>query len=161
MPKKQYFVVLTDVEWNELRALTRKGETSARRMKRAQVLMKADGGATDAEIVAALDISRPCVERIRKRFAEGRLARALHDAPRPGNKRRLDGKQEARLIDETCSQAPEGRVRWTLQLLADRAVTLGLAEQLSRETVRRLLKKTNSSRGSNASGAFRKSAPTM
>jgi transposase len=155
MPKKKYLVVLSETERNELSALTRKGHVKARVMKRAQVLLKADAGATDPEITAALDVSRPCVERIRKRFAVGgRLARALYDAPRPGLRRRLDGKQEARLIAEACSQAPEGRAHWTMQLLADRAVVLGLAEQLSRETVRRLLKKTKLSRGSRASGVF-------
>jgi transposase len=156
MPAKKHLIELTESERAELKALTRKGQVKARVMKRAQVLLKADGGLSDPAIMAALDISRPCVERIRKRFASGRLKQALYDAPRPGAKRRLDGKQEARLIAEACSTAPEGRVHWTMQLLADRAVALGLSEQLSRETVRRLLKKTSSSPGSSRVGAFPK-----
>lgn len=156
MPAKKYLVELTEAERVELQALTRKGQVKARVMKRAQVLLKADAGLSDPAIMAALDISRPCVERIRQRFAAGRLQQALYDAPRPGAKRRLDGKQEARLIAEACSTAPAGRAHWTMQLLADRAVALGLSEQLSRETVRRLLKKTTSSRGSSKVGAFPK-----
>lgn len=147
MPKKRYLVDLTPEECEELLALTSKGKVRARKMKRAQILLKADQGATDGEIMAALGVSRPCVERLRKRFVEGGLARALNEAPRPGQSPKLDGKQQARLIAEACSTPPDGRARWTLQLLADRAVVLGLAEQLSYETVRRVLKKTASSLG--------------
>lgn len=147
MPKKRYIVELTPEERGELLALTSKGAVRARKMKRAQILLKADQGATDAEITAALGVSRACVERMRKRFVEGNLVRALHDAPRPGQAPKLSGKQQARLIAEACSTPPAGRARWTLQLLADRAVALGLAERLSYETVRRVLKKTASSPG--------------
>jgi transposase len=147
MPKKRYIVDLTLEEREELHALTRKGEVRARKMKRAQILLKADQGATDAEITAALGVSRPCVERLRKRFVEGGLVRALNEAPRPGQPPKLNGKQRARLIAEACSTPPDGRARWTLQLLADRAVVLGLAEQLSYESVRRVLKKGGSSPG--------------
>jgi transposase len=147
MAKKRYVVDLTSDEHNELLALTTKGEVRARKMKRAQILLKANQGATDLEIVTALGVSRPCVERIRKRFVEGGLERALTEAPRPGQAPKLNGKQQARLIAEACSTPPEGRARWTLQLLADRAVTLGLTERLSYETVRRMLKKTKPSPG--------------
>ena len=141
MPRKKYIVDLNAAERDELLALTRKGLVNARKMKRAQILLKAGTGLTDPEIIAALDVSRPCVERVRKRFVEGGLPRALNEDPRPGQQRKLDGKQEARLIAEACSTAPRGHARWTLQLLADRVVALGLAEKISRETVRRLLKK--------------------
>lgn len=147
MPKKQYIVDLTPDERSELVALTSKGELRARKMKRAQILLKADQGATDAEIVAALRVSRPCVERLRKRFVEGGLARGLNEAPRPGKTPKLNGKQEARLIAEACSAPPEGHKRWTLQLLADRVVALELAEAFSYEAVRRVLKKALPSLG--------------
>ena len=147
MPKKQYIVDLTPDERSELVALTSKGELRARKMKRAQILLKADQGATDAEIVAALGVSRPCVERLRKRFVEGGLARGLNEAPRPGKTPKLNGKQEARLIAEACSAPPEGHKRWTLQLLADRVVALELAEAFSYEAVRRVLKKALPSLG--------------
>ena len=154
MPRKRYIVKLTAEERDELEVLTRKGHVRARKMKRAQILLKADRGATDAQIVAALDVSRPCVERLRKRFVEGGLPRALNEDPRPGQPPKLDGKQQARLVAEACSTPPTGHARWTLHLLADRVVLLGLAERISRETVRRVLKKTTTSPGSSRNGAF-------
>mgnify|MGYP000863867052 CR=1 FL=1 len=155
MPKKRYIVTLTPDEREALQRLTRQGQVRARKMKRAQILLKADQGASDPEIMAALDVSRPCVERLRQRFVEGGLNRALNDAPRPGAVAKLTGTQQARLIAEACSTPPEGRKRWTLSLLADRAVALGLTERLSYETVRRVLKKTRPSPGCARNGAFR------
>ena len=154
MCKKLFIVDLTPAEREELLALTHKGTVRARKMKRAQILLKASEGLSDAAIVEALDVSRPCVERVRKRFVVGGLPRALNDDPRPGQKRKLDGKQEARLIAEACSAPPAGHARWTLRLLAGRVVSLGLAGQISHETVRRVLKKTTSSLGGASSGAF-------
>jgi hypothetical protein len=90
---------------------------------------------------------RATVERVRKRFVEGNLDRALTDAKRPGGVRKLNGKQEALLVATACSTPPDGRARWTMQLLADKMVTLTDLESLSDETVRRTLKKTTSSRG--------------
>jgi len=156
MPKKRFIVKLTADERSELEGLTRKGQVRARKMKRAQILLKADTGATDPQIMAALDVSRPCVERLRKRFVEGGLARALNEDPRPGQLPKLDGKQQARLVAEACSTPPAGHARWTLHLLADRVVLLGFAERISRETVRRVLKKTTSSPGSSRSGVLPK-----
>lgn len=161
MPHKKYLVDLTEAERAELRELTCKGQIRARKMKRAQILLLAADGATDAAIMAALGVSRPCVERTRQRFVEGGLAKALTESPRPGAKRKLDGKQEARLIAEACSTAPEGHARWTFRLLADRVVQLELVESISHETVRQVLKKTTSSPGRKRSGAFPKSAPAM
>jgi transposase len=154
MPKKRYLVELTATEEAELQVLTRRGEVRARKMKRAQVLLKAHQGATDAEIMAALGVSRPMVERLRKRFVEGGLERALNEDPRPGAAPKLDGKQQARVIAEACSTPPAGHARWTLALLAERVVALGFAERISREAVRRLLKKTISNPGPSVSGVF-------
>jgi transposase len=156
MPAKKYIIDLTEAERNELLALTRKGSLPARKMKRAQILLKADTGASDAQIVAALDVSRPCVERVRQRFVAGGLPRALNEDPRPGQAPKLDGKQQARLVAEACSAPPAGHARWTLALLADRVVLLGFADRISRETVRRVLQKTTSSPGSSRNGAFPK-----
>jgi transposase len=147
MPKKKYLVDLTDAERAELLALTSKGTVRARTMKRAQILLRAADGLTDAVIMAALQVSRPCVERVRQRFVDGGLPRALNEGPRPGKCRKLTGKHEARLIAEACSTPPEGHARWTLRLLAGRLVELKLVERLSHETVRQVLKTTNSSRG--------------
>lgn len=143
MPRKKYIIDLSDTERAELMALTSKGSLRARKMKRAQILLRASEGLTDAAIVAALQVSRPCVERVRQRFVEGGLTRALNDGPRPGKRRKLTGKQEARLIAEACSTPPEGHVHWSMRLLAGRMVELKLAERLSHETVRQVLKKTN------------------
>jgi len=142
MPAKKYIVDLTAEERNELLALIRSGKTSARKVTRARILLKADEGLTDEEIAEELATSVPTIERTRQRFVEENL-NALHERPRPGQRPRLDGKGEAHLIAVACSTAPAGRQRWTLRLLADKAVELGLADALSYETVRQVLKKTN------------------
>ena len=111
-------------------------------MKRALILLKADEGLSDPQIMDAVNVSRPTVERIRKRFVEGGLERALNEDPRPGQRRKLDGRAEAQLIAVACSRAPEGHDHWTLRLLADKLVQLEVVESISYETVRRTLKKT-------------------
>jgi transposase len=143
MPAKKYRVALTPAEYHELTELTRKGQISARKMKRALVLLEADKGRKDEAIMAALNVSRPMVERTRKRFVEGGLAKALNEDPRPGAKRKIDGRAEAYLIALTCSQPPDDHDHWTLRLLADRLVELGVVESLSYEAVRKALKKTS------------------
>lgn len=156
MPKKKYIVDLTDEERSELLALTTKGTVRARKMKRAQILLMADEGRTDVQIMSALKVSRPCVERIRQRFVAGNLARALNDNPRPGARRKLSDRQEARVIAEACTPAPAGRKRWTIRLLTDQMVALQVVDSLSRETVRRVLKKTRSSPGNSVNGVSRR-----
>ncbi len=142
MPRKKYLINLSTEERDELLELTRKGKVKARKMKRALILLKADEGLRDPQIMAALNVSRPTVERIRKRFVEGGLERALNEDPRPGQRRKLDGRGEAQLIAVACSQAPDGHAHWTLRLLADKLVQLEVVESISHETVRRTLKKT-------------------
>jgi transposase len=142
MAQKIYIVNLDEEERQELQDLTRKGEIKARKMKRAMILLKANEGLTDPEIMAAVDVSRPTVERIRKRFVEGGLEKALNEDPRPGQKRKLDGRGEAILIATACSEAPEGYDHWTLRLLGNKLVELGVVKSISHETVRQTLKKT-------------------
>jgi transposase len=146
MPKKKYIVKLSEAEREQLEKVLRGGTHASRKVTRARILLKAADGGIDDEIAAALDVGRVTVERVRQRFVERGLD-ALNDGPRPGKRPKLDAKAEARLIAEACSTAPAGRERWTLQLLADRVVALGLAESYSHESVRGVLKKTNSSRG--------------
>ena len=141
MPRKKYLINLSDEEKLQLTKITKKGTSKARKLKRAMILLKADEGLTDAQIMAAISISRPCVERIRKRFVEGGLERALNEDSRPGQRRKLDGRGEAQLIAITCSQAPEGHEHWTMRLLAGKLVDLGVVESISHETVRQTLKK--------------------
>jgi transposase len=143
MPAKKYIVELTAEERQELHELTSKGQVRARKMKRAQVLLKADAGLKDEEIMTALSVSRTMVERTRKRFVEGGLKKALNEDPRPGAKRKLDGRAEAYLIALTCSEPPDDHDHWALRLLADRLVEAGVVESISHEAVRQALKKTS------------------
>jgi transposase len=153
MPAKKYHVELTAGERATLEQLLRRGTHSARRLTRARILLKAADGLRDDEIAEAIETSLPTIERIRKRFAEVKLG-ALDELPRAGKKPVLDERGQARLIAEACSAAPSGRERWTLQLLADRVVELRLADSCSADTVHRVLKKTNSNRGSSSNGVF-------
>lgn len=143
MPKKTYLINLSNTERSQLEEMTRKGSLKARQFKRAMILLKANEGLSDPQIMAALQVSRPCVERIRKRFVVDGIERAINEDPRPGQKRRLDGRAEATLIATACSDAPAGHNHWTLRLLAGKLVQLGMVETVSYETVRRTLKKTN------------------
>jgi transposase len=141
MPKEKYLINLNDEERGTLADLTCKGEIKARKFKRAMILLKADEGFSDPQIMAALNVSRPCVERLRRRYVEGGLERALNESPRPGQKRKLDGRAEAQLVATACSNAPEGHEHWTMRLLAGKLVELGIVESISHETVRLTLKK--------------------
>lgn len=154
MPAKRYIVRLTEDERTELLGLITKGITSARLLTRARILLKADEGWKDKEIAQALNSSVATIERIRQRFVEGNLEKALHDDPRPGAKCKLDGRAEAQLIALACSKAPEGHAVWSMRLLAGTLVELGVVESVSHETVRQRLKKTTSSLGSAKSGAY-------
>ncbi len=161
MPAKLYRVSLTQEEREHLLGITRRGKSSGRKVKRSLILCKADEGLTDQQVAEALMVGPATVGRVRQRFVEGGLKRALDDLPRPGQRRKLDGKQEAHPVSSTgqalvavaCSAPPEGHARWTLRLLADQAVELELTGSISRETVRQVLKKPNSSRGGRRSGA--------
>jgi transposase len=154
MPQKKYLVTLTAAERDRLTALVSAGKRSALTVTRARVLLKADqadGGPAwpDGRIAEALDCGLRTVERVRRRFVEQGLEPALGRKPqdRPSRERRLDGRAEARLIALACSAPPEGRKEWTMKLLADRLVELQVVGSISDETVRRVLKKTRSSRG--------------
>jgi transposase len=146
MPKKKYLVTLNDDDREQLEHLLHSGTHATRKVTRARILLKAAEGAEDSAIAAALVVGRATVERTRQRFVEAGLA-ALEERPRPGKQLKLDTKAQARLIAEACSTAPEGRQRWTLHLLADQVVALGLAPSYSYESVRRVLKKRFSNRG--------------
>lgn len=141
MPAKIYRVNLTAEERQELLDMTSHGRINARKMKRAQVLLRADEGLKDEAVMAAVGVSRPMVERTRKRLVEGGLTKALNEDPRPGAKRKLDGRAEAHLVALTCSEPPDDHEHWALRLLADKLVELGVVESVSYETVRQTLKK--------------------
>jgi transposase len=155
MPQKLYVVDLSPEERARLNALLQKGKASARMLRRARTLLLAADGLADAAIAQVLSIGHATVERTRQHFVEEGLDAALTEKARPGGERKLDGKQEAFLVALCCSPPPEGRAKWTLQLLAERMVALGLVETLSDETVRRRLKETNCSPGGSSAGASR------
>jgi len=141
MPRKVYLINLNEEEHQTLLEMTRKGKIKARQMKRA-ILLKANEGYTDPQIMTVLTVSRPCVEHLRKRFVMGGLEKALNEDPRPGQRRKLDGRGEAVLVATACSQVPEGHAHRTLRLLAGKMVELKVVDEISYETIRRTLKKT-------------------
>jgi transposase len=147
----RYRVTLTKEERKELESITRRGKTHARRFIHARALLLCDAGADDgpawnvADVATALGVTSRAIEHLKKRFVEDGLEAALERKPREKPPREIifDGAFEARLIALACSDAPEGRRRWTVRLLADKAVELSFAESVSHMTVQRVLKKTN------------------
>jgi hypothetical protein len=156
----KYRVTLTEEERTTLQALLRAGKAAARAQTHARILLKADEapggpGWTDERIAEALEVSLSTIARVRWRFLEVGAVAALTPRPRQtAPLTKLDGRAEAHLVALTCSAPPEGHDRWTLRLLTDRFVALGVSEPVSYETVRRVLKKTNSSRGRRSNGVF-------
>jgi transposase len=144
---KKYVVDLNEHEKKRLEDLSTKGKSGARKIRRARILLLAEEGYLDEEIARALGAAVTTVERIRKRFVEEGLEAALSERPRPGAARKLDGHQEAYLMALACSDPPQGKKRWSMQLLADRLVEVGVVDEISDETVRRTLKKGTSNRG--------------
>jgi transposase len=146
---KVYRVTLTPEEREQLRQMVSRGKADARKLAHARILLQADEaeggpGRTDERIASALDTATRTVERVRERFVEQGLDAAL--LPKPSKRiyaRKLDGRQEARLIALACSKPPAGKARWTLRMLADEMVELEVVESLSHETVRQALKKTS------------------
>ena len=143
---KRYPVKLTDSQRDFLKRLIASGTATARKLAHARILLKADEGWPDAQIVKAVDISQPTISRVRKQFvAEGLDAALDRRTTRRVYRPKLDGEQEAQLIALACSTPPAGQARWTLRLLADQAVELEITDSLSYQTVRRTLKKTRCS----------------
>jgi transposase len=135
----RYRVVLNQTEREQLTALVSSGKHAVRKLKRAQILLAADAGVSDDDIVASVRVSGSTVYRTKQRFVLGNLEAALSEEPRPGAGRKLTGKDEALLVATACSKPPEGRARWTLELLAGEMVKLTEHDDISRETVRRRL----------------------
>jgi len=154
MPKKIYVVELTGEERAELEGVVRKGKAAGWKIQRAQAMLRCDQGREgpawiDARIAEAFGCTRQSVENWRKQAVERGPLSLLERKARatPPIQPKLDGEKQARLVKLACSQPPEGRARWTMQLLAERLVELGVVEEIGHETVRRALKKTASSRG--------------
>lgn len=151
MPAKKNPVVLNEVESKHMMEIVKRGDHSRRERQRAQMLLWSATGKTDIEIGELLAVNPFTVAKTRERWAK---ERRIADAPKPGRRKKLDGKQEAFVVALACSDAPEGRESWTLQLLADKLVELQIVDEpISYETVRATLKKTNLSLGKRSSGA--------
>lgn len=151
---KKYLVTLTAEKRQQLRHLIAVGKASVKKLTPARILLKADvkaGGPdwTDTRIAEAVEVSVATVERVRQRFVEQGLTAALSRKPQhpPSRERTLEGRAEAYLIALACTPPPQERTRWTVPLLADTLVEWQIVEAVSDETVRRVLKKTSSSRG--------------
>lgn len=158
---KKYRITLTDQERTQLEHLISVGKAAARKLTHARILLLADmacpHSSTDEDIRRALHTSLRTIERVRQRFVTEGFAAALDHRPQPPrpDKIKIKGDVEQKLIELACSEPPEGRCHWTLQMLADELVVLGLAESMSTETIRQALKKTTSNRGSSRRGASR------
>jgi transposase len=150
--QKKYIVTLTQEERQMLRQMVSRGKGAARKLMHARILLKADNSAgegwDDMAIAEGLEVGKATVERVRKEFVEEGFAAALErKKPRRQYQRKLDGDGEAHLIALACSKSPEGTSRWTLRLLSNRMVALEYVDNISYETVRQALKKTNLSLG--------------
>lgn len=158
---EKYRVGLTDEERAELEALIGAGKGAARKMAHARVLLLADDSRgqprPDDEIAKALSLGARTISRVRQRFVTEGFRVALDHKPQPPrpDKVKIKGDVEQGLVRIACAEPPEGRCQWTLQLLADELVALGLVKKVSTETVRQALKKTTSTRGSCGRGVSR------
>ena len=139
---KKYIVDLKEAELFQLQSLIKTGKHKARTITRANILLMASEGYSDSVIASTLRVNISTVERTREKFVVGGLEYAVEDCPHPPKPRKLDGNQEAFLVATACSAAPEGRNRWTMQLLAAQLMNLGIVDSISDETVRQTLKKT-------------------
>lgn len=139
----RYRVALTPEERDQLERFVSGGKGAVRKLKRAQILLAADDGKTDETIASTVHVGTSTVYRIKQRFVEEGLERALNEAPRPGQPRKLSASDESLLVAVACSSPPVGRARWTLELLAGEMVRLTAHETLSRKTVERRLAEMN------------------
>lgn len=150
MERPRYIVRLSTEERAELEAMVKRGKGSAHRIRHAQILLHSDENAhkqTVAEIATLLHCNKDTVCAVKKRLVEQGMPAALERKPRntPPDARLFDGEAEARLVQLACSTPPEGRARWTLQLLSDRVVELNIVPHCTANTIHEVLKKTNSS----------------
>jgi transposase len=152
MPKKEYHVVLRAEERMALEQLLQHGEAATRMLTRARILLQAAEGLSDQAIAAALGVGPATVRHLRRRFVAERLG-VLDATVRPGGPRKLTAAQEVAVITLAHTPAPAGHTRWTLRLLADKVVEMGVVDAISYETVRRVLKKMRA-RGTNLAPVF-------
>jgi putative transposase len=156
MPKKQRAVKLTPDQRHELEMFVTRGKKSAREITRARILLLTQDGRRASDIARTLRVSRGTIYNVWKKYQQkprGPLMAVLQEAPRSGRPLKLDSRVEAKVTMIACSEPPAGRARWTLHLIADKLVRLGVTDSISHESVRQLLKKTSLNPGSRSSGA--------
>jgi transposase len=142
MPPPKYKVNLSKAERKRLQELIQSEAPRNRRVKHAKILLESDLGKSAAKVADWVGVGHSTVERTRQRYAENGMEAALSDKPRPGAVPKLDGKQQAFVIALACSDTPDGQERWSMQMLADKMVELGVVEQaVSHDTIGRVLKK--------------------
>jgi|SRR5712691_7488974 len=157
MPPRKYVVQLSKAERASLEELIVSEAPRSRRVKHAKILLDCDLGRSAAKIAYKVGVGHSTVERTRQRYAQEGLEAALKDKPRPGGVPKLDGKQQAFVVALACSDTPDGQERWSMQMLADKIVELGVVDKpVSHDTIGRVLKKMTSSPGSSSSGALPK-----
>ena len=149
---KRYRVTLSEDERDRLERLSRQRTASVRMVRRAQALLLASEEKTDEVIAEQLRMGVATLERLRRRFVEEGLEASLRERPRPGARPKLGPKERAYVVALACTKPPEGRHRWTMQMLADRLVELEMVPDITDEAIRLLLKRTSSSPGSRSSG---------
>ena len=148
MPVRKYMVNLKRTQRERLEDIIASEAPRNRRVKHAKILLESDRGKSAAKVAEWVGVGHSTVERTRQRYAEGGLEAALNDKLRPGGTPKLDGNQQAFIIALACSDTPDGQERWSMQMLADKIVELGVvAEPVSHDTIGRVLKKATSNRG--------------
>jgi transposase len=156
MPKNKHPITLSAQERQALHVFVSRGKRSAREINRARILLLADEGKQDGEILQLLGISRGTVHNVRKKYCQREhehIVDLLKEAPRRGAPIKIDSRVEAKVTMIACSDPPEGSARWTLHMIADKLVELEVIDAISHESIRRTFKKTNSNRGSRNNGA--------
>lgn len=146
MARKAEPVELSTDELRSLKTILRRGTATARAQRRARILDLLHRGQHPTSIAATLSVSLPTIFNIKRRYLEEGFDAALEDKPRKGRPQCIQGSARSKITALACSQAPEGHARWTLRLLADRAVKLGFVDSISHNAVRQILKKTGSDR---------------
>lgn len=153
MARTAQLIKLSNDERSSLTTIFRRGTTPARVQTRARVLDLLHRGQHPDEIAATLGLSVPTIFNIKRRYLTSSLEAALYDRPRSGKPCKIDGAARAKITALACSKAPSGHARWTLRLLADKAVEFGFCDSISHETVKEVLKKTDSNHTASGRGA--------
>lgn len=141
--RKKNLIKLKPKDQRLLKQLIAKGNQKARTITRSRILLMANDGKADTQIIEALGIARNTIRTVRYRYAHQGLESAITEQPRPGAPHKFTGRDKAKITAIACSKPPEGRSRWTLRLIADSMVELDIVDDISHHTVQRVLKKTN------------------